>query len=73
MTKGDTWEEQVEYITESVMTHAITMSLTYGVPHFSIHFAGSLIQYDDLWISNQSSDQGDAVLLSAGKLVATSA
>lgn len=51
--------------------HALIMSFTYSMPHFSIHFASSLIQYEDLWLSNQSSDEGDAVLLSIGKFVAT--
>lgn len=37
---------------------------TYSMLHFNIQFAGGLIQYDDLRISNQSSDDGDALLLS---------
>lgn len=44
---------------------------TYSMLRFNIQFAGRLIQYDDLRISNQSSDDGDALLLSAWKFVTT--
>lgn len=39
--------------------------------HFNIQFAGSLIQYEDLRISNQSPDDGDALLLSLWKSATT--
>lgn len=42
------------------------------MPHVSIHFAGCLIQNDELWISNQSSDEGNAVPQSTGQSDTTS-
>lgn len=42
----------------------MTVFFTYSMLHFNIQFAGSLVQYDDLRISNQSSDNGDALPLS---------
>lgn len=37
----------------------------------NIQFAGSLVQYDDLRVSNQSSDDGDALPLSCCKFLTT--
>lgn len=43
------------------------MFFTHSVLQFNVQFAGGLVQYDDLRISNQSSDDGDALPLSIWK------
>lgn len=44
---------------------------THSLPHFSVHFAGGLVQHDDLRLSDQRSDDADGVFLSVGQFVPT--
>lgn len=47
------------------------VDFTHRLPHFSVHFAGGLIQHEDLRPPDQRSDDADGVLLSVGQFVST--